>query len=114
MKIRHGFVSNSSSTSFLIRNTTDEDRTLEDFAKENVYYFEKFYKKYHERKPTEEEYNEYYKQARAQIEHWAPGQEKAVAFGDEMGDVLDTAFDYTLRDGGRSESFEWRFNEWLR
>ena len=35
MKTRHGFVSNSSSTSFIITNKTKENKTIADFVKEN-------------------------------------------------------------------------------
>jgi hypothetical protein len=34
MKIRSGFVSNSSSTSYYITNRTDQDLTLEDFVRD--------------------------------------------------------------------------------
>ena len=35
MKKRNGFVSNSSSTAFVITNTSDKEKTLEDFIREN-------------------------------------------------------------------------------
>ena len=35
MKIRKGFVSNSSSTAFMITNLTNKEKTLVDFVEEN-------------------------------------------------------------------------------
>lgn len=40
MKIRNGFVTNSSSSSFIIRNTSSKDKTLEDFIQENKWLYD--------------------------------------------------------------------------
>jgi hypothetical protein len=37
-----------------------------------------------------------------------------IVFGDEQGTIIGQVFDYVLRDGGDSESFHWRFCEYLR
>jgi len=39
MKIRNGFVSNSSSSSFSVHNKTDQDLTVEDLIRENFWMF---------------------------------------------------------------------------
>ena len=44
MKIRQGFVSNSSSTSFMITNKSNEKKTLVDFVKETPHIIEEFKK----------------------------------------------------------------------
>lgn len=46
MKTRLGFISNSSSTSFIIRNTSSIQRDLVDFVKENPQLIEQYVKKY--------------------------------------------------------------------
>ena len=46
MKVRSGYVSNSSSTSFLIRNLSKEKKTLIDFASETSYLCERFCEEY--------------------------------------------------------------------
>jgi len=43
-----------------------------------------------------------------------PGEKKECIFGDEDGTVIGNVYDYILKDGGNSESFEWYFNEYLR
>ena len=42
MKTRIGYISNSSSTSFIIRNISDKHKTLVDFVKENPELIEEF------------------------------------------------------------------------
>ena len=46
MKIRHGFISNSSSSSFIIRNISSENKTLVDFVKENPQLIDDFKNQY--------------------------------------------------------------------
>ena len=44
MKIRNGFVSNSSSTSFTIVNISDKSKTIVDFVKETPHLIEEYIK----------------------------------------------------------------------
>ena len=57
MKIRFGFVSNSSSTAFIIWNKTNENRTLVDFVKENPQLLSNFLENYDWKKEQKEIYN---------------------------------------------------------
>jgi len=120
MKIRASFVSNSSSTSFIMTNISSEEKTLMDFVKENANLLEEFDEEY---KNVYEEINE---NPRPGIEvmienaeerddnQFKPGETKYIPFGDEEGTLLGRVYDYMLREGGSSKSFIWSFHEWLR
>ena len=110
MKARIGFVSNSSSCSFIIKNTTNKTLTLEDFVKENpelVVAFNHCYNGYNFNQ------EQMLANAKTRNQKFKPGK-NIVSYGDEDGDTLGHVFDYILRNGGSSESFSWRFYESLR
>ena len=112
MKTRNGFISNSSSSSFIITNTSDEPKTLVDFVKENPQLVEEFCKEYDWNNITQEQM---ITSARhADPRKFPPGEAVEAIFGDEQGTIVGQVFDYILRDGGQSESFTWRFHEHLR
>ena len=110
MKVRNGFVSNSSSTSFMIKNISDRKKTLVDFVEENPDLVEQFNSEYDDNY-TQEEMLE---SAEGENYIWDPGESNVCIFGDEQGTVLGRVLDYILRDGGKSESFVWEFHEWHR
>lgn len=111
MKVREGFVSNSSSTSFLITNTSDVKRTLVEFVKENPQLIEKYCEEY-----GWEDISQYSLlfSASENDKIWEPGEIKNCIFGDEQDTLIGRVFDYILREGGKSENFSWHFNEWHR
>ena len=135
MKIRKNFVSNSSSTSFIITNHSGQDKTLVDFVKENPQIIEEYRDEYvfcwkncyvlksvkyvkKIKKDPLDEYNGYNQtalilSAENRDTKIPPGSREYI-FGDEDGDLIGQIFDYMLREGGRSESFSWRYNESLR
>lgn len=113
MKIRTGFVSNSSSTSFTITNTSKEVKTLLDFVKENIHLVDEFNEQYNWHNYTHEQAIESVKQY-PDYAHFEPGESKECVFGDEHGTVLGAIYDYILRDGGESKSFKWKFKEFYR
>ena len=111
--IRRGFVSNSSSTSFIVNNKTDEDLTLLDFVKENPQLVSDFIEQYswHEENRYNQEVMIQCAESRGTVIN---SGKNIMTFGDEDGDVLGVVFDYMLRDGGNSESFSWKFHEFRR
>ncbi len=110
MKLRNGFISNSSATSFIITNKTDEVLSIKDFLEENLFLVDDFNKEY--------SHNYTKKEALASTMHYKdidlfPGETEAI-FGDEHGTVVGAIFDYILREGGDSKRFSWRFHEYHR
>ena len=109
MKIRHNFVSNSSSTSFIMTNKTDKCKTLVDFAQETPWIVEKFLKGYD---PNEKEITQenLVKSAKINNIYFDPHEEKEVIFGDEDGTLVGRIYDYMLRGEDLSPLNE-KYNE---
>lgn len=111
MKIRQSFVSNSSSTSFTITNTSSEIKTLVDFAKENDFLRKEFCVQYDWHDFS---YEEMIKSAEKENITFLPGETVDCIFGDEQRTTVGCVYDYMLRNGGVSENFRWRLVEYLR
>jgi hypothetical protein len=112
MKYRKDFVTNSSSTSFVIHNRTNEILTLTDFVIENRHLIDEYNKEYSGDyklsdliKAAEEDYADM---------KFEPKSNTNCTFGDEDGNPLGCCYDYILREGGSSKSFSWSFDHYCR
>ena len=129
MKTRKGFVSNSSSSSFIITNKTDKDLTLTEFVKEFGKHLVETFNRSYDYKHTYKEVllNAKKRDKEGYTYHEEPNWESKVrkayflvgenivSFGDDDGDTLGAVFDYMLRDEYvDSDRFSVRFHEHQR
>jgi hypothetical protein len=114
MKKRNGFVSNSSSSSFIITNKSDRDLSLVDFVRENPQLVEQWRSIYGSGDYNQDTQEELLESAEMNNFDFPANSSDEYIFGDEEGTKVGKIFDYILRDGGESENFKWNFCEYYR
>ncbi|MCK9596170.1 hypothetical protein M0R19_03230 [Candidatus Pacearchaeota archaeon] len=120
MKIRQGFVSNSSSTSFIIKNKTNKQKTLMDFIEETSVFLYKIYIQkypYHLWKDSQDEsYREIFsaESVKSFIQkrnfRIKGNKEIGIIFADDQTST-ENFYELMLRDFNETESFSWQMDE---
>lgn len=105
MKKRKGFVSNSSSSSFIITNKTDKDLTYLDFIKENPHLVDNKDRDYY---TTEQAMLD----AKNRNDYFPAHSTDEYIYDDNGEGALEYMFRYELSGGGESESFKWKDSDY--
>lgn len=111
MKTRSGFVSNSSSSSFIIKNLSKKTKTLRDFVMENSYLIELYNKRYswhnYTLKQVLDSIGKPGRSVEDYLQEFPPNTEIHISFGDHDRTAIGEVYDYILRDGSKKDNKKW-------
>jgi hypothetical protein len=106
MKYRNGFISNSSSTSFIITNNTRHILSLEDFVKENAYLVDGF----NVDCLSPILMDDMLECEEIRYINLDPGNNE-ILFSDEGVNAVHDCYNVMLRVPGKSKRFSWKINK---
>ena len=120
MKLRLGFISNSSSSSFLITNKSNKSKTMKDFVKQISFVYDSFVEAFPEYLKDKQKHKCYSKEEMLRTANqcipmsWGPGKTHEVEFSTEDGSMNLVGFiiGLMLKENGETEDFKWKYLGW--
>jgi hypothetical protein len=111
LKMRCGFISNSSSCSFIISNKSNQERSLSEFVNENLHLIGRYNKLCMPKGRISQ--TSFLNSAVDNDFIFGPLESKRCVFN-HLSTLVARVLDFTLRCDGESENFRWKFGGYIR